>query len=1229
MQSSLRRLNHYELTALIGEGGMGRVYRATDTRLGREVALKVLPPEVAADEERLGRFRREARALAALNHPNIVTIYSVEECEGTHFLTMELIEGRTLDAIIPPGGLATERFLAIALPLAESVAAAHAVGLTHRDLKPQNVMIGSDGRVKVLDFGLARFTDAPSPDGRPSHAISTMLHTQEGLIVGTLPYLAPEQIDGRTADARSDIYALGVVFYEMATGRRPFVHDSTVALLAAIIRDHPVPVASLAPALPPEVHTAIMRCLEKDPGARFPNAAALGHALRDMSLPPITRELSASLSPSGFRHSAVAIGSVAAARLSGSPLVGRESELSRLLDRLDAAASGHGGLVLLGGEPGVGKTRLSEDVMREGNARRFLALAGHCHESGTTPYGPFVELFEQLLRAIPDDQLRDLFGADAAELARLVPKVHRFVDGMPPSAPREPDQQRRALFSAIADILRRLATRQPLVLLLDDLHWGDEATIALLQHIVPQLTELPVLCLGTYRDVTTDMGPPFERELAIFVRQERTLLLPIRSLTRDAVGELLAACARREPPPDFVDTVFHQTAGNPFFVRELYQHLAEDGHLLNDDGSWKRGLTIDALDVPEGVRLVIGRRLSRLSEPTQRMLTTAALMGRYFELRLVEAMGPVEGDAFLDAVEEAEGAKLVSALRGSRETRYAFAHELIRNTLLSRLSLPRRQRLHARAATVMESVYGAAALPSHAPEMAYHLVEAGPASDEAQAIHYLTLASDQAIATGALESGLANIARALTLVPPNDGRARARLLWKHGLARRNVGQLMEAIGDWETALPLCDPAADTVLIADICQELAHGYAWTGRGMLGVAAAQRGLDVLGPGHVSHRCRLTGSLGWSYALACDFESADPILREALAMAEQLGDVQLVGEALLLNSWHYYLCMRRRDQADACRRAAELLRPANDAGKLGEALVNLHMACIQIGRPGDIAPTEVEARTLAERLGRFDIRVHQLYSETQRDWLVGGDLDALEAGFRRVEEVSGAWRWVAEGSLSQLYLWRGNLAEATKVAQAAISHEPPGTTHTGFGWSMGFLCDCLDGRRAAALDLLERHTGELPRAGRPNTIGAWSALFKVVEGLVALGERARAAALYPLVREGMATGSVVTFDGSHLLETVAGIAAASGGDWSAAESHFARAMELADTMPFVSERAESRYWLAWMQAERGSSGDAASTQELLDVAIAGYRAMGAAWHVRRAEATVFGAPAPLTIR
>ncbi|CAN5786475.1 hypothetical protein BH23GEM9_BH23GEM9_36290 [soil metagenome] len=287
------------------------------------------------------------------------------------------------------------------------------------------------------------------------------------------------------------------------------------------------------------------------------------------------------------------------------------------------------------------------------------------------------------------------------------------------------------------------------------------------------------------------------------------------------------------------------------------------------------------------------------------------------------------------------------------------------------------------------------------------------------------------------------------------------------------------------------------------------------------------------------------------------------------------------------------------------------------MGEALVNLQMASIQIGRPGDIAATEVEARTLAERLGRFDIRVHQLYSETQRDWLFSADLDDLEAGFRRVEEVSGAWKWVAEGSLAQLHLWRGDLARATAVARSATSHEPPGTTHTGFGWGMEFLCESEAGRREAALALLEGEGHELPRPGRLNTIGAWSALLKVVEGLVLLGEQEKAAALYPRMVEAIATGSVVAFDGSHLLETVAGMAAAAGRDWGTAESHFESALRQAETIPFASEQAEARYWYACMRLERGAEGDQAAAHGLLEAAIGRYASMGADRHRLRAAA------------
>ena len=273
------RLGVYEISAKIGEGGMGEVYRARDTRLDRDVALKVLPADMATDPERLDRFRREARAVAALNHPNIVTIHSVEEADGTHFLTMELVEGRTLDAILTDDGLSQERFLELAVPLADAVAAAHAKGITHRDLKPQNVMLGSDGRgtLKVLDFGLARFAQEAAPREQGSQA-ATMFQTQEGLAVGTVPYMSPEQVEGRQVDARSDIFSLGVMFYEMATGRRPFGGDSSIAVVTAILRDEPASVMDLKPGFPAALDEIIRRCLAKGPGARYPDGEAL-HAV--------------------------------------------------------------------------------------------------------------------------------------------------------------------------------------------------------------------------------------------------------------------------------------------------------------------------------------------------------------------------------------------------------------------------------------------------------------------------------------------------------------------------------------------------------------------------------------------------------------------------------------------------------------------------------------------------------------------------------------------------------------------------------------------------------------------------------------------------------------------------------------------------------------------------------------------------------------------------------------
>ena len=280
------RLGSYEIVAPLGAGGMGEVYRATDTKLGRDVAFKVLPSEMAGDPERLARFRREAKSLAQLDHPNIVTIYSVEEFDGLQFLTMQLVEGQQLDRLIPADGLPVERIVDIATGLSDALAAAHDKGIVHRDLKPANVMVSNEGRVKVLDFGLAKDVSATDP----ADATLTSDHrTQAGMVMGTPAYMSPEQTSGRPLDHRTDIFSLGVMLHEMATGRRPFEGSSSAELISAILRDTPPPVTDIRPDLPSDLARIVRRCLEKDPRHRVQTARDVSNEFRDLRTRAETR----------------------------------------------------------------------------------------------------------------------------------------------------------------------------------------------------------------------------------------------------------------------------------------------------------------------------------------------------------------------------------------------------------------------------------------------------------------------------------------------------------------------------------------------------------------------------------------------------------------------------------------------------------------------------------------------------------------------------------------------------------------------------------------------------------------------------------------------------------------------------------------------------------------------------------------------------------------------------
>jgi len=293
-------LLHYQILRELGAGGMGEVHLARDTKLGRDVAIKILPPQLSSDPDRLERFRREASIVATLNHPNIVTIFSVEEADGLNFFTMEHVDGQVLSDLVPDDGLPMEDFRRLAIPLIDALNAAHAQGVTHRDLKPGNIMVNRDGHLKVLDFGLAKVRIADTPDGGSDSLMETDFLTGHGQILGTTPYMSPEQLKGQPADHRSDIFALGTVLYSMATGKHPFKADSSAEVISSILSHAPPRVSMIKSDLPDELGGVINGCLEKDPALRFQSAHDVQQALARIS--PHSSPTAADLQPPQAAH---------------------------------------------------------------------------------------------------------------------------------------------------------------------------------------------------------------------------------------------------------------------------------------------------------------------------------------------------------------------------------------------------------------------------------------------------------------------------------------------------------------------------------------------------------------------------------------------------------------------------------------------------------------------------------------------------------------------------------------------------------------------------------------------------------------------------------------------------------------------------------------------------------------------------------------------------------------
>src|SRR5256714_10923417 len=381
---------HYRLVTKIGSGGMGEVFKAEDTKLGRTVALKLLPTAVNDNVIAKRRFLKEAQAASALNHPNIDTIHAIEEAEGVDFIVMELIEGQTLKAMIQlDGALPMAKLLDIGIQVSDALAAAHEIGLIHRDIKSANILVNSRGQAKVLDFGLAKIVRTVA-DGVDDEAPTLMNLTDEGTVLGTAFYMSPEQTRGEVLDARSDIFSLGCVLYEAATRSLPFTGPSMLATMHAIATTDPAPPSRVRPELPREFDLIVERALAKDKERRYASVDEMGEALRNLRA-----SLTGQWAGVPIVYDRDLIESPANA------FVGREPELKKLDEFLEQALAGAGRVVFITGEPGIGKTSLSDEFLRRARSRypAVLISRGRCVEQYGTgeAYLPFLEAVGALL----------------------------------------------------------------------------------------------------------------------------------------------------------------------------------------------------------------------------------------------------------------------------------------------------------------------------------------------------------------------------------------------------------------------------------------------------------------------------------------------------------------------------------------------------------------------------------------------------------------------------------------------------------------------------------------------------------------------------------------------------------------------------------------------------------------------------------------------------------------
>ncbi len=929
-----KRIGPYTLVDPIGRGGMGVVYRAVHRETGAEVALKTVR---VPNAEVLGCVRREILALARLDHPGVVRILDHGLDGGLPWYAMSLVSGASLrdrfaalrrdrrgtsayvidldtdlDALVAddlaPAASADERSAAVRIlhRLCQTLAYVHGEGVVHLDLKPENVIVTPDDLPVLVDFGLAaRFAGGRGRD--------TLDLTTPGS--GTIAYMAPEQIAGGAVDARTDLYAVGCMLFELLAGRRPFLGKGTAVAIAHLGRE-PVAPSSLVAGLPPELDALVLGLLAKNPADR------VGYA----------EDVARTLSRIGV--DAPSWGPPPRAYVYRAGFAGREAPRTEIDRDVARLATGAGRIVLVGGESGVGKTRLATEVARSAREDEVLVLLGDCDPLGVASAGAAAPLngLREPLRAVADRcravgpyEVERVFGPRAKVLADYEPALLALhgVEGYSDPAPLDADSARLRVFATLADVLEAVAIDRPTLLVLDDLQWADELTLGFLRFLARggRLESTPLLVLATFRD--DEAGPEIEA-LADAPGVNR---IDLGRLDEREVSKIVGGMLALSPPPERLCRDLHRASeGNPFFVTEYLRSAVEGGALRRDAASsWRTaGGDADArlgLEMPASLRDLVARRLDDLSAEATDVLHSAAVFGRSISLRLLLNASRRSEAETLEAITE-----LVRrhAVREARPGELEFTHDKVREAAYERIPAADRAALHRAAAEALEADGGEDATGARAehwelagePERAgaAYLVAARRATKAyanaeaerfyrallrvAEPSHETTVARNELAAllafTGKVDEACDEYELALASARARgDRRAEAESLLGIGIAHRQPGRNVEAREAVEAALDLAREVGDRGLEATVLGQLGVFAHYEGSSETALVVGREALDAHAEvGDVAAFAAQAMHVATTCWTIGRYAEAEALIDEAAVRFRELGD--LAGEA-----------------------------------------------------------------------------------------------------------------------------------------------------------------------------------------------------------------------------------------------------------------------------------------------------------------------------------------------